>query len=92
MHNPIHVTNHPAVVEYLGADYPLLFDNVSSLQAVLQDKVKLLLRMRRAHRYLKALPKESLSLNSFTNELTRTVQQALAEPVPLAHGQASTAQ
>eukprot|EP00964_Phaeocystis_antarctica_P165048 scaffold144315_cov133-Phaeocystis_antarctica.AAC.1 len=34
MNNPVHINQHPAVVEYLGANYPLFFTDVDSLQTL----------------------------------------------------------
>lgn len=73
MNNPIHVNKHPAIVEYLGSDYPLYFSDVNSLQALLRDESALLHWTRLAHQHLVALPKNHLSLDHFASELNRTI-------------------
>jgi hypothetical protein len=79
---PLVVNRHPAVVEYLGPDYPLFFDRIeelfdlSRLEAMLgysrvveqQDKNGLLTtaNILAAHRYLTAQDKAWLSVDYFT--------------------------
>uniref|UniRef100_A0A7S3ARS5 Uncharacterized protein n=1 Tax=Haptolina ericina TaxID=156174 RepID=A0A7S3ARS5_9EUKA len=73
MTNPIHINKHPAIVEYLGSGYPLYFNDVGSLQALLNDEHTLLQRTRLAHEYLVALPKSHFSLDHFASQLNQTV-------------------
>lgn len=63
---PIIVRRHPAVIEYLGEEYPLYFDKLS--------EVKLLLEKRHiAHAYLKELQKsEKLSMATFYNAVVNS--------------------
>ena len=73
MNNPVHINKHPAVVEYLGANYPLFFTDVDSLQTLLKDEQTLMQRTRLAHEHLVALPKSHFSLDHFASELNKTV-------------------
>ena len=59
---PIVVNDHPAVVEYLGAEYPLYFEAIEEIPSLLSDE-----RIVAAHQYLAALGKEWLSLDVFVN-------------------------
>lgn len=69
----MHINKHPAVVEYLGANYPLFFTDVDSLQTLLKDEQTLMQRTRLAHEHLVALPKSHFSLDHFASELNKTV-------------------
>src|SRR4029450_4291890 len=57
---PVIVNRHPAVVEYLGADYPLLFDVIEEVPDLLASE-----RLFAAHRYLARLEKRWLSVDAF---------------------------
>ena len=66
---PIIVNRLPAVVEYLGAGYPLYADNCQAdINAQLTDAMLL-----RAHEYLKALNKSQLTFQHFTEQFQSTV-------------------
>lgn len=58
---PLVVNRHPAVVEYLGEDYPLYFDDHSQIGSML-DSEELILS---GHEYLKAADKSFLSVDAF---------------------------
>jgi len=61
---PLVVNRHPAVVEYIGKDYPLYYDSLDQVPKLLEyDKVKL------AHRYLKQKDKEFLHIDYFIESL-----------------------
>src|SRR5690606_4884423 len=57
---PVVVNRHPAVVEYLGSGYPLLYDDLSEVYELLTMQ-----RIRAAHEYLKAMDKTELTVNHF---------------------------
>ncbi|MCI0364501.1 MAG: NPCBM/NEW2 domain-containing protein [Phycisphaerales bacterium] len=57
---PVIVNRHPAVIEYLGADYPLLFDAIEEVPDLLGPE-----RILAAHRYLAGLEKGWLSVDAF---------------------------
>ena len=82
MNNPVHMTNHPAITEYVGRDYPLLFDNITSLESLLNDSARLMHGMRMAHLYLKGMPKQELSLDFFAKTLEHASQQVKAQIFP----------
>ena len=61
---PIIVNNHPAVIEYLGKDYPLYYENPTEMQhKIHNDKL-----IREAHSYLKNMNKEFLSKSYFIKQ------------------------
>jgi len=61
---PIVVNNHPAVIEYLGKDYPLYYENPTEMQhKIHNDKL-----IREAHSYLKNMNKEFLSKSYFIKQ------------------------
>lgn len=67
---PILVNRHPAVVEYLGEDYPLYFDDVTECPDLLQHR-----RVYDAHQYMEAMDKEHLSVGYFCEQLKGAVAQ-----------------
>lgn len=72
---PILINPHPAVVEYLGEDYPLYFDSLEEAAQKAMD-FKLVVR---AHDYLKELPRrQQLSGPCFQRQLQQgSVYQSL---------------
>jgi len=58
---PIVVNKLPAVIEYLGEDYPLYFDTLDEAA----DKSEDMETVHAAHEYLRRLPKENLSQQTF---------------------------
>ena len=62
--NPI-----PPVVEILGKDYPLYYNDYYEVSKIL-DNPSLI---KQGHDYLKNMPKERLDISTFINELTSIV-------------------
>ena len=61
---PIIVNKLEAVVEYLGEDYPLYFENLSDIPSLLEkDKIV------EAHQYLCKLDKTELSIDYFCKKV-----------------------
>ncbi len=78
-HTPIVVNRLPAVVEYLGAEYPLYFDTLEEAAA----KAECPQTVAAAHRYLVNLPKDWLSGTSFREAIVRSsIYRALPNPAP----------
>lgn len=61
---PIVVNRHPAVVEYLGADYPLFYDEIAEVAALMAPA-----RLRAAHEYLREMDKNAFSVASFVDRI-----------------------
>lgn len=59
---PLIVNRHPAVVEYLGEDYPLYFDDPAEIPILVGRAIE-------GHRYLKCMDKSFLRANNFINEI-----------------------
>jgi hypothetical protein len=67
---PIIINKLPAVVEYLGTDYPLYYNNINEVPSLLKrrwfnNKIK------KAHKYLKCMNKDFLNINNFINSLNK---------------------
>jgi hypothetical protein len=64
---PCFVRRHPAIVEYIGASYPLLFDTILELEMMLENKELI----RSAYDYLVDNPylKERLTMESFVRDI-----------------------
>lgn len=66
---PLIINKHPAVVEYLGEDYPLYFDHPNDIPNLYYDKIN------EAHHYMKyVLDKSFLDANIFTSKLVNLVK------------------
>jgi hypothetical protein len=63
---PIVINRHPAVVEYLGPDYPLLYDDIAQVQSLLTIP-----RIRDAHAYIRAMDKTDLTVEHFIDQMRR---------------------
>lgn len=68
-HTPIIVNPIPPIVEILGKDYPLYYNDYYEVSKIL-DNPNLI---KQGHDYLKNMPKEQLDINTFINELTSIV-------------------
>ena len=72
-HTPIIINKIDAVVEYLGENYPLYFEDENDIPLMLQD-TKLIFQ---ANKYLKAMDKSNLSRNFFLNDLYKKLENIL---------------
>lgn len=59
---PLVVNRHPAVAEYLGADYPLFYDALDEVPALLERG-----RIAAAHAHLRALDKSAFKVERFVD-------------------------
>lgn len=69
-HTPLIVNPHPAVVEYLGPAYPLYFEHVEQIPALLTFS-----RILCAHEYLAGMDKSQFSGRTFCNSLRAGLEQ-----------------
>jgi hypothetical protein len=65
---PILINKLPAVVEYLGEDYPLYFNNLNEINNLLSDK-----NIAKAYEYLNQMDKKKFDLNYFTSEIVSII-------------------
>ena len=63
---PILVNKLPAVVEYLGENYPLFYKDIQHAHSLLSNKKNIL----KAHKYLKKLDKSKFTIEHFIHKLT----------------------
>jgi len=68
---PLVVNRHPALEEYLGADYPLFFDDISNVRELLSDPA----RIRYAWRHISEMDKTWLLASSFADQVVNFVNQ-----------------
>lgn len=61
---PLVVNRHPAVIEYLGPDYPLFYDDITEVPMLLTR-----VRLHAAHNYLREIDKTEFSIASFVDRL-----------------------
>ena len=67
---PIIVNKLPAVVEYLGSNYPLYFKDLNDI-----DKLLSIDKLTQAHEYLKNMNKKDLDIDFFTKELFKLTRR-----------------
>lgn len=66
---PLIVSKLPAVVEYLGEDYPLYFENYAEAERKLADRGLL----RAGYKYLKKMNKDHVSVERFLESIQETL-------------------
>jgi hypothetical protein len=66
---PIIVNKIPGVIEYLGIDYPLYYNDISEVDALVNNINKI----KDAHLYLKNMNKSDLSLDYFKSNLYKEI-------------------
>jgi hypothetical protein len=64
---PILVNRLPALEEYLGSEYPLFYDSLEEIEALLQPA-----RIQETHEYLSQLDKNGLRIETFLSNLTES--------------------
>jgi len=69
---PLVVNRHPAVVEYLGEDYPLFYDNLEQAPTLLTDE-----RICAAHDYLCRLDKTDFQIDHFVDAVDEFAAMAM---------------
>jgi hypothetical protein len=70
---PIIINKLPAVVEYLGEDYPLYYNNVEEVPNLLHVKFFKTNHIYKAHKYLKEMNKDFLKIETFINSLKKII-------------------
>ena len=69
---PLIVNRHPAIVEYLGERYPLLYDDLSEIPILLNMS-----RIKEAHEYLRAMDKSELRIEHFIREVQNFLREVI---------------
>jgi hypothetical protein len=77
---PIFVNRLPALEEYLGAGYPLFFDDLDQVPSMLDEPA----RIRDASSYLQELDKSWMSAEIFAHEVARFVSSVSSAAQPRA--------
>ena len=70
---PIIINKLPAVVEYLGENYPLYYNNIEEVPQLLQIKFFKTNNIYKAHKYLKEMNKDFLKIETFINSLKKII-------------------
>lgn len=65
---PLVINRHPALEQYLGRDYPLFYETIDQVNALLSAE-----SVGRAHQYLKELDKEDLTIDAFTESVREII-------------------
>lgn len=68
--SPLLVNRHPAVVEYLGEDYPLFFDDVAECTDLVTFE-----KVEEAYLYLRGMDKEFLDIGYFMSRLKAWINE-----------------
>lgn len=72
---PIFINALPAVVEYLGPDYPLYYRSIREASELTRDDRQWLKRVKQAHRYLKQMDKSTLRIEHYLEQASGTLSK-----------------
>ncbi len=75
---PLVVNRHPAICEYVGDNYPLLFDTIDEVPRLLADRGQILA----AHQHLLAQRGPWLDAHAFAAEIGRFCRDVQSAPAP----------
>ena len=70
---PFFTKRLPAIEEYLGKDYPMYFNNLSEVENIINDDVKLKEIYTKTNLYLRNLDKKQLSYEYFCDKLLELI-------------------
>lgn len=70
---PFIIRKLPAIVEYIGHDYPLYFNDYNHLQEIISNKDRLFKLLEHATNYLSDVDLHTLSQDTFTGSLLRLI-------------------
>jgi hypothetical protein len=73
MNVPAFITRLPATEEYLGKDYPLFYEDVSEIEAIINNEELLYSRLEEATMYLSQLDKTPFTYETFCSDLLKVV-------------------
>ena len=73
MNIPAFITRLPATEEYLGKDYPLFFEEISEIEALIDHEELLNPRLEEATQYLSRLDKTPFTYKTFCSDLLKVV-------------------
>lgn len=71
---PVIVNKLPPIIEYLGENYPLYFDNLNDVPSLLTNE-----KLLDAHNYLCKMNKEELSIHYFTKQIINITNKNFVE-------------
>ena len=71
---PIIVNKLPAVVEYLGSNYPLYFTDVKDIN---EDNLLNINNIKKANKYLKSMNKDFLRIDNFIDNLNKIISKII---------------
>ncbi len=69
---PIIINKLPAIIEYLGEDYPLYYNNIEDVPLLLKRRL-FNNKIKKAHKYLKNMNKDFLKIDNFLNSLYKII-------------------
>lgn len=70
---PAFVSRLPATEDVLGAEYPMFYNDAFEIEDIIDNNVELLSLMERTREYLMGLDKSRFSLESFEQQVARTI-------------------
>ena len=70
---PLLVLKHPAIVEYLGINYPLYFNNIDELNKIINSE-DFFKNIKKTYLYLKNMDKTIYTINYFINEFNKIIK------------------
>ena len=73
MNIPAFVTRVQATEEYLGTDYPLLYESEEEVEAILNDQQRLVQKLKEGTVYLEQMDKSDLRYEHFHREIYKFI-------------------
>jgi hypothetical protein len=70
---PIIINKLPAVIEYLGEDYPLYYNDIDEVPHLLKNRFFKKNHIYKGHKYLKEMNKDFLKVENFINSLKKLI-------------------
>lgn len=68
---PVIIPKIPPVIEYLGEEYPLYFDEVKDIENILSS----FSRIEEASKYIEDMNKDSLDVNNFNKSVQKFISE-----------------
>lgn len=72
---PLLVNNHPAIIEYLGINYPFYYSDINDLNHILEDNELLYKKIYDSHLYLLNLDKNQFKIDFFCKKFKEFIDE-----------------
>lgn len=70
---PFFINKLPPIVEYLGEDYPMYYNDLKSVETIINNRVELDNLFLKTHRYLQTIDRNPIRLSNFSGQALRFI-------------------